>query len=242
VKAFGIELRKHGSDLIGRCPFHDDREPSLLVSPRSNLWHCLGACQAGGSVIDWVMRTKGVSFRYAVELLKADHPSLSSPAEKIIRQNTAMKLEAPLKPDADDREALGQVAGYDHETLKQSPEALAYLETRGLAHPSGYGAEMVSHFRLGFANRTLGYRLPAKNRKAGEEIRGRLQRLGVLRESGLEHFNGSLVIPIADAQGGVVGIYGRKITANLREGTPLHLYLPGPHRGVCCKELAVTAH
>jgi DNA primase len=78
VKAAGIELRKHGADLIGRCPFHDDREPSLVVTPDKNLWHCLGACQAGGSVIDWVMRTRGVSFRHAVELLKADHPSLAA--------------------------------------------------------------------------------------------------------------------------------------------------------------------
>ena len=41
VEAAGIELKKAGADLIGRCPFHDDREPSLVVSPRKNLWHCL---------------------------------------------------------------------------------------------------------------------------------------------------------------------------------------------------------
>ena len=63
-------------------------------------------------------------------------------------------------------------------------------------------------------------------------MRGRLQRIGVLRESGHEHFNGSLVIPISDPQGGVLSMYGRKITANLREGTPLNLYLPGAHKGV----------
>jgi hypothetical protein len=91
---------------------------------------------------------------------------------------------------------------------------------------------MIAHFRLGFANRTLGYRLPEKNRKAGAEIRGRLQELGVIRDSGHEHFNGSVVIPVFDLGGSVLGMYGRKITPNLREGTPLHLYLPGPHRGV----------
>lgn len=69
----GIELRKHGSaDFIGRCPFHDDKTPSLVISPKKNLWHCLGACDTGGSVIDWVMKTEGVSFRHAVELLRAD--------------------------------------------------------------------------------------------------------------------------------------------------------------------------
>ncbi len=63
-------------------------------------------------------------------------------------------------------------------------------------------------------------------------MRGRLQKLGLLRESGHEHFNGSLVIPIFDSAGHVAQMYGRKITPNLREGTPLHLYLPGLHQGV----------
>jgi DNA primase len=88
----------HGADLLGRCPFHDDREPSLVISPEKNLWHCLGECQTGGSVIDWVMKTKGVSFRYAVELLKADHPSLAAPAEKI--DEDSGQIEAPRIPRA----------------------------------------------------------------------------------------------------------------------------------------------
>ena len=52
----GVKLTRHGADLLGLCPFHDDREPSLVVSPKKNLWHCLGACQTGGTVIDWVMK------------------------------------------------------------------------------------------------------------------------------------------------------------------------------------------
>ena len=56
VEAQGIELNRHGADLLGLCPLHEDHEPSLVVSPKKNLWHCLGACQTGGSVIDWVMR------------------------------------------------------------------------------------------------------------------------------------------------------------------------------------------
>src|SRR5208283_2090094 len=71
VEARGIELSRHGAYLLGLCPFHDDHDPSLIVSPKKNLWHCLGACQTGGSVIDWVMRAQGVSFRHAVELLRA---------------------------------------------------------------------------------------------------------------------------------------------------------------------------
>ncbi len=55
----GVSLKRHGVDLLGLCPFHDDKEPSLVISPNKNLWHCLGACQAGGSVIDWVMKVEG---------------------------------------------------------------------------------------------------------------------------------------------------------------------------------------
>jgi DNA primase len=64
--AAGVELKRHGKDLLGRCPFHDDREPSLVITPDKNLWHCLGECQAGGTVIDWVMKAEGVSFPFRV--------------------------------------------------------------------------------------------------------------------------------------------------------------------------------
>jgi DNA primase catalytic core len=231
AEARGITLERHGADLIGLCPFHDDREPSLVITPAKNLWHCLGACQAGGSVIDWVMRTEGISFRHAVERMREDLPSLTSrssrDSSKAAKTSTVTKLPAPFEPDADDAALLARVVAYYHEALKQSTEATAYLASRGLTHP-----ELIDRFQLGFANRTLGYRLPMKNRKEGAEIRGRLQKLGILRGSGHEHLNGSLVIPVFDAQGTVAELYGRKITPGLRKGTPLHLYLPGPHRGV----------
>ena len=225
VEASGVELKRTGKDHLGRCPFHDDRTPSLVVSEAKNLWHCLGACQTGGTVIDWVMRTQGVSFRHAVELLR-DDVSLAAPAVPV-KHSTVRKLPAPVASDADDHAVLRQVTDYYHDTLKQSPEALAYLESRGLRD-----ASIIERFKLGFANRTLGLRLPAANRKAGAEVRERLQRLGVIRDSGHEHFNGSLVIPVWDEAGHITELYGRKITPNLRPGTPLHLYLPGPHRGV----------
>lgn len=235
AEAKGVKLKKHGENLLGLCPFHDDREPSLVITPSKNLWHCLGACQAGGTVIDWVMRAEGVRFRHAVELLREGLPSLDAFPEKrrgrqkerVAKQTTTRKLPTFLERSADDEVLLQQVVGYYHETLKQSPEALAYLEKRGLR-----SSEMIERFRLGFANRTLAYRLPQKNRKTGAELRGRLQALGILRESGHEHLNGSLVMPVFDEQGRVTELYGRKINDDLRTGTPKHLYLPGPHRGV----------
>jgi DNA primase catalytic core len=230
AEGMGVVLKRHGADLLGLCPFHDDREPSLVISPTTNLWHCLGACQAGGSVIDWVMRAEGVSFRHAVELLLADYQPLAaapSRSAKRTTHSTVKKLPTALDTQAGDAKLLCQVIDYYHESLKTSPEALAYLEKRGIVN-----AEAIDRFKLGFANRTLGYRLPMKNRKYGAALRGQLQRLGILRSSGHEHFNGSIVIPVIAEDGSVTEVYGRKINDNLRKGTPLHLYLPGPHASV----------
>ncbi len=130
VETRGIALKPHGRDLLGLCPFHDDHEPSLVISPDKNLWHCLGACQCGGSVIDWVMKAEGVSFRHAVELLRNDLPLVAT-SRAPVKASTVRRLDAPIAVNEDTQAALNQVIGYYHETLKQSPEALAYLEKRG---------------------------------------------------------------------------------------------------------------
>ncbi len=224
VEAAGIALKLHGKDRIGRCPFHDDKTPSLVISPKSNLWHCLGACQAGGSVIDWVMRFEGVDFRRAVELLRQESGEASA-VGPLVPAPVALTVPV-LAADAGDQALLRSVVEYYHATLLASAEALAYADGRGIT------MEAMKHFQLGYGNRTLGTQLPLKQIKAGAEIRGALQRVGLLRESGHEHFNGSLVVPVITPDGEITEIYGRKVTPNLRPGTPLHLYLPGPHRGV----------
>jgi DNA primase len=188
------------------------------------------------------MRAEGVSFRHAVELLQDDALPLvaaSSTSPATVKRSTVKKLPTALERNAEDAKLLAQVIEFYHQTLLQSPEALDYLAKRGLS-----SSEAIAHFKLGFANRTLGYRLPEKNRVDGAALRGQLQRIGLLRSSGHEHFNGSLVIPIVGPSGEVTGVYGRKVTEHLREGTPLHLYLPGPHLGVwneaalgACKEV-----
>lgn len=223
AESAGIRLRRHGRDLVGLCPFHDDNEPSLVISPEKNLWHCLGACQTGGSVIDWVMRRNGVSFRHAVELLRE---GISSLVAQPVKHTTVRKLAPPVAFDADDQALLNQVIDYYHATLKQNQDALAYLDKRGIK-----SAEAIDRFKLGYANRTLGLRLPNKQRKSGAEIRARLEKLGIMRNSGHEHFVGRLIVPVFDESGNVVEVYGRKI-GKPNPNEPLHLYLPGPHEGV----------
>lgn len=229
VESQGYKIKPHGvKDKAISCPFHEDKTESCVITPSKNLFNCFG-CGESGSVIDWVMKTQGVSFRHAVEILQKDTSFLAAPSSghKPVKKATTQKLATPLAADADLQATLKQVVGYYHETLKQSPEALDYLKQRGLDHP-----ELIDTFQLGYANRTLGYRLPQKNRQTGAEIRGKLQQIGILRKSGHEHFNGSIVIPVFDEYGHVHEVYGRKLLDNLRKGTPKHTYLPGEHKGV----------
>lgn len=227
VRAKGVELKPHGGGhLAGRCPFHDDKTPSFIVTPGKNLFHCLG-CGAGGSVIDFLMKHDGLSFRHAVEVLRDGKAAVLVASTAPTKKASVPKLPPPVAFDADDQALLRQVLDYYHERLKQTPAALDYLKRRGLDHP-----EALTTFRLGFADRTLGLRLPQKNRVAGATIRERLERLGLYRESGHEHFNGCLVFPILGANGEVLGLYGRKIVEKQSPGLPKHLYLPGPHRGL----------
>ena len=219
VEASGIDLKRGGKDMLGRCPFHEDDTASLVVTPGKNLWHCFG-CGVGGGPIDWVMKRRGVSFRHAVELLREGVIPLAADAG-VLNNPRLRALRPPLAFDADDQALLNQTVTYYHERLLATAEAQTYLAARGLAH-----AELVAHFKLGVADRTLGLRLPEKTRKAGADIRARLQKIGLYRDSGHEHFNGSLVVPVFDEAGKVVEVYGRKLLDNLRAGTPKHLYLP----------------
>jgi DNA primase catalytic core len=224
VRSKGVELKAHGAkDLCGLSPFTDEKTPSFIVTPGKNLWHCMSSGK-GGSVVDFVMHYDGVSFRQAVELLKSKSPTLYRSAAPV-KKSTVPRLPPPVAFDADDKALFDQVLDYYGQRLKENQPAIDYLKKRGLWHE-----EALKRFKIGFADRTLGLTLPHKNRKDGAEIRTRLQRLGIYRDSGHEHFNGSLVFPIIDDSGAVSEIYGRKV-ASQKSGI-YHLYLPGPHRGI----------
>ncbi len=229
VEQQGYAPKKQGKDYAVCCPFHEEKTPSLIISPKSNLFNCFG-CGAAGSVIDWVMKTQRLGFREAAtwlmnECLPFEGEALTPP---VIHPTKDAKTDTfSLAASADDQQLLQRVIAFYHQTLKHSKEALSYLAARGLDDP-----ELIDTFKLGHANRTLGLKLPEKNRKAGAEIRTQLQSIGLYRDSGHEHFNGSLVIPVMDGAGVVTEVYGRKLLNNLRKGTPKHLYLPGPHAGV----------
>jgi DNA primase catalytic core len=220
VAEHGVTLKRHGADLVCLCIFHDEKTPSLIVSPKKNLYHCMG-CGAAGSVIDWVMQAEGLSFPRACERLA----SMRIPNRKKSEAKTA---RSPIDVDAEDEALLAEVAGYYHQTLLEGEKAIAYLERRGLR-----SLEMIEAFKIGYADQTLQKKLPSTESKAGIEVRNRLMKLGLMLKNGREHFMASIVIPILSADGKkVLGMYGRRIGEPLSKATPVHRYLPGPHRGV----------
>jgi len=216
----GIQLRGHGENLIGLCPFHDDHEPSLVITPAKNLWNCLGACQKGGDVIRWVEIAERVPFRRAVEILHGGF--LPEPVPPVAR--------CPVLPAMNDRELLAAVVGYYQARLNtiDAPEAVRYLERRGI-----WNEEAIKHFSIGFSDRSIGGLLPNPDLKPGKEIRARLAEVGIYRaDTGREHFNGCVVFPVVGRAGEVLEMYGRKIRDDMRHRVGSHLYLPGPHRGI----------
>lgn len=214
VRADGVELRKLGRNLVGRCPFHEDAEASLVVNPERNLWNCFG-CRTGGDVFSFVQLREGLAFPEALERVRRlagqlpALPSVPRPAEP----------EVALPGGHSRVELLERVAGLYREALLENREAQQYLTSRGLG-----SSELWEAFRVGYADGRLLETLPREG-----ELREALVALGVLNERGGEHLAGCVVVPLEHPDGGVVGLYGRRIAARTKVR---HLYLPGPRRGV----------
>lgn len=223
----GVELRGHGENLIGLCPFHDDHEPSLVITPAKNLWNCLGACQKGGDVIRWVEVAERVPFRRAVEILAGVAPAVPA------------TTRCPVSADMTDGELVSAVVRYYCERLHaaEAVDARRYLERRGI-----WSEEAIARFSIGFSDRSLGTLLPNPDLKPGKEIRARLAEVGIYRaDTGREHFNGCVVFPVLGRAGEVLEMYGRKIRDDMRHRMGSHLYLPGPHRGIWNGEVLIES-
>ncbi len=229
IKEQGYSFKKQGRDYVMCCPFHDDKTPSLVITPHKNLWHCLGACNQGGSVIDWLMKTESLDFRAAVERLQPCLPgAVSLDSQPKAEQTPISSLAATaanttITPSEDDQTLLKQVFSHYHHTLKSSDKGLAYLEQRGLADP-----ELIEYFQLGYADQSLMRTLPNRSSSAGHAVRQQLQALGLVRESGHEFFKGSIVVPVLSDTGDVQQAYGRKLIKKSAGNPVVHRYLPAP--------------
>jgi DNA primase catalytic core len=229
VESYGIALKKVGVDHVGLCPFHEDTKPSLRVTAGKGMFRC-PACGAAGNVIQFVARKENLTEREAALKLCASIPGVQRGRELVrglgriggARAETAGK-EKPSSPavevdPATRAKLLARVADFYAKALHKDRAGLDYLKTRRLDDPG-----MLETFQVGYCNGTLRNALP----KAGEII-GQLKAIGILNDRGTECFYGRVIVPILDAAGNVVSLYGRR----LDDEQPRHLYLKGSHRGV----------
>ena len=228
-REYGIELSGSGKNLLGRCPFHEDAEPSFAVTPSKNLWNCLAGC-GGGDTIKLVMMMEKVSFRRAAEKLAARLGVVPEAQTVTTHTGTTHEILVDPGPGLSDTRLMNIVTDFYHTTFMNQPQAMKYLQSRKCFHP-----EAAKHFQIGYANRTLGYRVP-KTTKAGKDLKAQLQTLGIYGRKGHEHLSGSVVFPIYDKNRNPVQIYGRKVNDHLRKGTPMHLYLEQEKRGIWNRE------
>jgi DNA primase len=198
-----LRLQKAGRDLKGLCPFHQEKTPSLYVSPEKQLWHCYG-CQKGGDHFTFIMDIEHVLFKDALRLL----------AEKtgvVLEESPGAGRQRELKRTISKLNLLA--AQYFHHILLENQagqRALIQLESRGVTRAS------MTEFQLGFA--------PAGQHKDNlvRFLRKHGASDGEMQEAGLaikpdgggelwDRFRQRIIIPIHDEHGELVAFGGRVI-------------------------------
>ncbi len=219
VESRGIQLKKNGKGWFGLCPFHDDKNPSLSITPSKNEWHCFG-CGAGGDVIRFVELFDRVDFKEAVKRLAGN--DVEKTAVKIKKKDSAIQLTpAHIK-------LFNRVIEFYHAAFAEDDRARQYLKARGITNNA-----LFADYRIGFANGTLLNVLPDD-----DKITRQLKEIGILNSKGKEHFYGCAVFPLFDPDGNPAGMYGRRIDG-MEKGAD-HLYLPGGREGLFNRQAVKT--
>ena len=124
-----VSLKKRGANLIGLCPFHDEKTGSFTVSPSKGIFKCFG-CGKAGHAVGFVMEIEQCSYVEAIRQL----------AKKYHIEIEERELTAEEKQKQDDRESMFIVNSFANkwfqEQLWETPEgnavAMSYLRQRGL--------------------------------------------------------------------------------------------------------------
>ncbi len=194
-----VPLKKVGSRYKAPCPFHREKDPSFIVTPEKNIFHCFG-CGAGGNAIHFIMRIENLPFVEAVRLL-ADryHVELDHTANKqVIARNNLQKRIYEINKEA---------ANFYYTQARTSLRALAYLQKRGLS------VETVKEFGIGYADDTwdtLTNRLLKKYNK-NDLIKAGLIMKASKSDRLYDRFRDRLLFPIQDISGRVLGFGGRAL-------------------------------
>ena len=190
LEAFSVALWSEGGRLVGTCPRCDHE---LVVD--SDRWTC--GCGSGGPT-ELVAIFGGFSMSHASALVRSGWRPEGSGG--LVAKSSLRPLPLLCDPDADDETLLdGVLTHYEGERRAAEPvrQWLASL---------GIDDALADELRIGFSNRTLGYRLPQANRKDGAVLRDRLTTLGIYRTTGHEHFRGRVVVPVLSAERRVLGL------------------------------------
>jgi DNA primase len=195
------DLKRNGAQMMGLCPFHDERSPSFSVDPQDKLYHCFG-CGVAGDVFGFVMEKEGLAFAEAVEAL-ADRYGV-----ELQREQEDPRAEARRQARQRLQQLLERASAYYSNYLWESKEAgkaRDYLAGRGLAEGT------LRDFGVGFAPSAWDKILVAGQR-AGFTV-PEMHSVGLVQRSqkGQEYdrFRARIMFPIRDARGRVLGFGGR---------------------------------
>jgi DNA primase len=192
------QLRRSGAQWTGRCPFHDDQNPSFSVNAVEKLYNCF-TCPASGDLIKFVQETEGLDFVGAVEWL-ADRYGVQLEYEE-----TAPGFDARRSRRERLLALLESAAKFYERYLWESEaggSARTYLAERGLSE------ETCKRFRLGLS--PGGERLAAKARAKGY-TQQELVAAGLVNRRGNDYYSGRLIFPLTDARGRVLGFGARRL-------------------------------
>ncbi len=203
-------VKRSGRNVMAVCPFHQEKTASMSVDVARGLYYCHG-CHAKGDIFTFVQETQGLSFPEALEALARQAGIALTEDPKAAQQRGIRQ-----------RLVDGTRAAVDfyHRTLMKSPEAgnaRAYLRGRG------YGADIVSEYRLGYAP-PAGDLLVKELRSQGIDFKTMIDAGLARRAQGGAHdyFRDRLLFPTNDVRGDPVGFGGRI----LGEGQPKYLNTP----------------
>lgn len=198
-----ITLRNAGGDsLKGLCPFHEEKTPSFHVTPSRGYWHCFG-CQAGGDLIDFVMKSDHLTFTEAVEMLASRAGVQLRYAEGGYTTRAQHGVRTRLV------EAHQAASAFYAEHLATSAEAATgrrFLDERG------FDAASSERFGVGYAPKAwdaLVGHLRGRGFTDQELKTGGLARDG--QRGPIDRFRGRLLWPIREITGEVVGFGARKL-------------------------------
>ena len=196
-----IDLKRRGKNLVGLCPFHNEKTPSFTVYPDTASYYCFG-CGAGGEVINFVRNIENLDFIESVKLL-ADRAGLKLP-ETDNYDDAIAKLRRRIY------EANREAARFYHETLftEKGKAQLDYLLNRGVS------PQMIKHFGLGAAPddwHALAEHLKNKGFNRDELVAANLLRSS--EKNGKRYyydaFRNKVMYPVIDLRGNVVAFGGR---------------------------------